>query len=206
MKHRVPERQTSLTWTVKPMHKCPTSEWNCLHLIDVPDPWNHQIKGLVLQRKGSGLGICGLGYESQLIKWEQLRELYTVIWGQLSGELGSLFQDLLMPLCDQRNHEIEGVDSVETFLKGQTKKIWQENFKNHWELFGGWLFFLFSCHWTHKVWAVTSRREWFGKNSAMSSDKKRETKKKRFNSGKGGHLNFVHTPVCKGNIGLRHEF
>lgn len=68
------------------------------------------------------MGICGLGYESQLIKWEQLRELYTVIWGQLSGELGSLFQDLLMPVCDQRNREIEGVDSVETFLKGQTKK------------------------------------------------------------------------------------
>lgn len=64
----------------------------------------------------------------------------------VSGELGSLFQDLLMPVCDQRNHEKDGVDSVETFLKGQTEKNiagkLQESLGAFWRL----TFFLLSCH------------------------------------------------------------
>lgn len=111
---------------------------------EVPDLWNHQIKGLILQRKGSGMGICDLGYESQIIKWEQLRELYTVIWGQLWVVNTDPFPRIsLCQFCDQRNHKIEGVDSVETFLKGQTKGRWQKRFKNHRELLEGWLLFYF---------------------------------------------------------------
>lgn len=144
------------------MHKCPTSEWKSSldWWRDVPDQWHRQIKALILQRKGGGVGICGLGYESQIIKWEQLRELCTVIWGQLRVVNSHPFPRIsLCQFCDQRNHKI-GVDSLETFLKGETKERCQESFKNHWELSAGWLFFFrLSCRWSCEVEAMVSWRK-----------------------------------------------